>query len=98
MLTLRGQGQLWDPNAQMGSTPFHLAHQGGPDLRLMSALAGVYDAAAPSLRFIAPHCDEHQSRVGTAKSYLGRRPDRIGQFGSGLRRFAGIDRFQAGNL
>lgn len=65
------QGNLWDPNAQVGSTPFYLAHQGGPDLELMASLAGVYDVAAPSLRYMAPHChrgtkDSDESTQGKA--------------------------------
>ena len=50
------QGQLVNPYGQVEATPFHLAHQGGPDLDLMSSLAGVYDAVAPSLRYTSPHC------------------------------------------
>ena len=55
-----------DPHGQVGTTPFHLAHQGGPDLDLMSSIAGVYDAAAPSLRYTSPHC--HHKGEGVAES------------------------------
>lgn len=73
------QERLWDPRAQIGSTPFHLAHQGGPDLQLMVSLASVYNAAAPSLRFTAPHCDKEKTRVGEAAFHLEQRPHRIGE-------------------
>lgn len=75
----RIQAWLRDPRAEIGSTPFHLAHQGGPDLQLMGSLAGVYNAAAPSLRVTAPHCDKEKHRVGKAASHLEQRQHRIGQ-------------------
>ena len=69
-----------DPYGQVGTTPFHLAHQGGPDLDLMTSLAGVYDAAAPSLRYTSPHC---RNGGGTEEGLRGeellRRPIRIGR-------------------
>lgn len=77
-------GELWDPASEVGRTPFNLAHQGGPDLELMSALAGVYDASAPSLRFLAPHCGHREDvndelEAEATKQRLAERPIRIGQ-------------------
>lgn len=74
-------GELWDPVREVGRTPFYLAHQGGPDLEMMSSLAGVYDAAAPSLRYMAPHCRGGTGEEGEAakKTNLAKRPIRIGQ-------------------
>lgn len=56
-----------------------MVHQGGPDLELMSALAGVYDAAAPSLRVTAPHCSPDGDADGRGASKVEERPIRIGQ-------------------
>ncbi|CAM9775636.1 unnamed protein product, partial [Laminaria digitata] len=81
------KGKLVDPYGQVGTTPFHLAHQGGPDLDLMSSLAGVYDAAAPSLRYTSPHCRREGEGVeegSRGEGPLGR-PIRIGFFSSYLR-------------
>ena len=50
------RGEVRDPVREVGRTPFSLAHQGGPDLEMMASLASLYDAAAPSLRYVAPHC------------------------------------------
>lgn len=77
------QGFLHDPHSQVGRTPFYLVHQGESDIELMRALVSVYDAAAPSLRFVAPHCDGGVS--GNERVFVsdggeaGRRPARIGQ-------------------
>lgn len=75
-------GELWDPVVEVGRTPFHLAHQGGPDLEMMSCLAGIYDAAAPSLRYTAPHCRRgmvvEEGEAATNNNVL-ERPVRIGQ-------------------
>lgn len=74
-------GELWDPVLEVGRTPFHLAHQGGPDLEMMSCLAGVYDAAAPSLRYVAPHCRGGMEEEGEAakKTKFAEKPVRVGQ-------------------
>ena len=73
------QGKIRDPYGQIGRTPFLMAHQGGPDMELMTALGGVYDAAAPSLRFTAPHC-RHEVRQDDGKqAQQAWRPTRIGQ-------------------
>lgn len=74
-------GELWDPVREVGRTPFYLAHQGGPDLEMMTSLSGVYDAAAPSLRYMAPHCrrgTEGEVEVEKKKNFA-KRPVRIGQ-------------------
>ncbi|CAM9390627.1 unnamed protein product, partial [Scytosiphon promiscuus] len=82
-------GKLWDPASEVGRTPFNLAHQGGPELQLMTSLAGVYDASAPSLRFSAPHCDREGAKGGSdleARTQgSAERSIRIGFFSSHLR-------------
>lgn len=74
-------GELWDPAGEVGRTPFNLAHQGGPDLDMMTSLAGVYDAAAPSLRYVAPHCrrDMSDDKAATTNQGHSERPVRIGK-------------------
>ncbi|CAM9880704.1 unnamed protein product, partial [Hapterophycus canaliculatus] len=75
-------GELWDPASEVGRTPFNLAHQGGPDLELMSSLAGVYDASAPSLRFFAPHCRHEEAddiSEAARKQDLAEKSIRIGE-------------------
>ncbi|CBJ29260.1 putative methyltransferase [Ectocarpus siliculosus] len=78
-------GELWDPAGEVGRTPFNLAHQGGPDLDMMTSLAGVYDAAAPSLRYVAPHCrrDMGDDKAATTNQGHSERPVRIGGGGDG---------------
>lgn len=80
-------GELTDPVREVGRTPFHLAHQGGPDLEMMASLAGVYDVAAPSLRYVAPHCSgggsgssstEEEEREGEKRN-IAERPIRLGK-------------------
>ncbi|CAM9670942.1 unnamed protein product [Ectocarpus sp. 6 AP-2014] len=80
-------GELWDPAGEVGRTPFNLAHQGGPDLDMMTSLAGVYDAAAPSLRYVAPHCrrDMGDDKAATTNQGHSERPVRIGFFSIHLR-------------
>lgn len=81
LITGETPGELRDPVLEVGRTPFHLAHQGGPDLEMMSCLAGVYDAAAPSLRYVAPHCrgDVGEEGKPEKETKLAERPVRIGQ-------------------
>ncbi|CAN0554262.1 unnamed protein product, partial [Ectocarpus sp. 12 AP-2014] len=76
-----------DPAGEVGRTPFNLAHQGGPDLDMMTSLAGVYDAAAPSLRYVAPHCRRDMGDDKAAKTTQGHseKPVRIGFFSIHLR-------------
>lgn len=75
-------GELTELVREVGRTPFHLAHQGGPDLEMMTSLAGVYDVAAPSLRYVAPHCGGGMEEEGqeAAKRSMAERPIRLGQF------------------
>lgn len=79
------RGELWDPAVEVGRTPFNLAHQGGPDLEMMTSLAGVYDAAAPSLRYVAPHCrrdmGDDKTNAATTNQGHAERPVRIGAVG-----------------
>lgn len=81
LITGSMSGELTDPVQEVGRTPFHLAHQGGPDLEMMAALAGVYDVAAPSLRYVAPHCAGGTEERGreAAKRSVAERPVRLGQ-------------------
>lgn len=81
LITGETSGELKDPVREVGRTPFHLAHQGGPDLEMMTALAGVYDVAAPSLRYVAPHCAGGTKEEGreAAKRRVVERPIRLGQ-------------------
>lgn len=81
LVTGAAGGELADPVLEVGRTPFHLAHQGGPDLEMMTALAGVYDVAAPSLRYVAPYCAGGTGETGreAAKRSAAERPIRLGQ-------------------
>ena len=83
LVTGRTPGEIWDPASEVGRTPFNLAHQGGPDLEMMASLAGVYDAAAPSLRYVAPHCRRDMGDEKTATTTQGHaeRPVRVGKVG-----------------
>ena len=48
-------------------------------MELMTALAGVYDAAAPSLRFTAPNCRHGVRYDGGKQAQQAWRPTQIGQ-------------------
>lgn len=78
-------GELVDQVREVGRTPFHLAHQGGPDLEMMACLAEVYDVAAPSLRYVASHCAGGTKEKGqeAAKRSAAERPIRLGQIRTG---------------
>jgi protein O-GlcNAc transferase len=46
-----------DPVADVGTTAFELAYQGGNDRKLQAAFGAVYGRATPSLNYVAPHCE-----------------------------------------
>ena len=48
--------RLIEPLAQLGSTLFHLSHQGHNDIGLMRLLSAAVRAMAPTLEHTAPHC------------------------------------------
>jgi predicted O-linked N-acetylglucosamine transferase (SPINDLY family) len=53
---LQEELSLQDPLREVGSTNFHLAYQGHNDRDLQAAIAALYLQAAPSLKYVAPHC------------------------------------------
>lgn len=47
--------------------PFFLAYQGLNDRDVMRTLAGIYERAIPSLRYVAPHCMPGAARHGAGQ-------------------------------
>ena len=66
---LRERGvRLADPLNEYGDTPFYLSYHGRSDDRqLLAALGATLDAAAPSLAWVAPHCDGRARRGGALR-------------------------------
>ncbi|NQV54344.1 MAG: tetratricopeptide repeat protein [Rhodospirillales bacterium] len=69
--------KLTDPLAEVGATNFQLAYHGQNDRDLQSLLAQVYEAAAPSLLYRAPHCGDWlggmeggPTRIGFVSSFF----------------------------
>ena len=56
-------GTIDDPLTELGSTLFHLSHQGLNDVVLVQELVSTLRVVAPSLNFIVPRPDRPESRA-----------------------------------
>ena len=56
-------GTIDDPLAELGSTLFHLSHQGLNDVVLMQELVSTLGVIAPSLNFVVPRVERPELRA-----------------------------------
>lgn len=59
-----GDAVLVDPLAEVGTTAFYLSYHDRDNLELQRRIAAAYVKACPTLRYVAPHCQEPRATGG----------------------------------